>query len=69
MQERLNMLLKLEEEREKAKMNLTHHQEIIKNGLTNQLWETKIFRRETLFSNGTKLMNLRENTPNSRNCG
>ena len=30
MQERLNMRLKLEEEREKDKMNLTHHQEIIK---------------------------------------
>jgi hypothetical protein len=31
MQDRLNMLLKLEEEREKDKMNLTQHQEVIKN--------------------------------------
>jgi hypothetical protein len=34
MQERLNML-KLEEEREKAKMNLTHHQEVIKKWFEN----------------------------------
>jgi hypothetical protein len=30
MQERLNMLLKLEEEREKSNMNLTQHQEMVK---------------------------------------
>jgi len=30
MQERLIILLKLEEERENSKLNLTHHQEIIK---------------------------------------
>jgi hypothetical protein len=30
MQERLNMLLKIEEERKKANLNLTQHQEMVK---------------------------------------
>jgi hypothetical protein len=46
MQERLNMLLKLEEEREKSKMNLTHHQEVIKN------WFGKSFVGNKYFHEG-----------------
>jgi hypothetical protein len=43
MQERLNMLLKLEEEREKDKMNLTHHQEMIKKWFDKSTVGNKYF--------------------------
>jgi hypothetical protein len=43
MHERLNMLLKLEEEREKAKMKLTCHQEIIKKWFDKSVVSNKYF--------------------------
>ena len=48
MQERLNMRLKLEEEREKAKMNLIHHQEVIKRWFNNLYVGDKYFHEGDL---------------------
>jgi hypothetical protein len=48
MQERLNILLKLEEEREKAKMNLTHHQEVIKKWFDKSSVGNKYFHEGDL---------------------
>jgi hypothetical protein len=46
--ERLNMLLKLEEEREKYQMNLTHHQEIIKKWFDKSTMGNKYFHEGDL---------------------
>jgi hypothetical protein len=45
MQERLNMLLKLEEEREKDKTNLTQHQEMVKRWFDRSNVGNKYFQK------------------------
>jgi hypothetical protein len=62
MQERLNMLLKLEEEREKAKMNLTHHQEIIKKWFDKSTVGNKDFQEGDLVLKWDKANELKGKT-------
>jgi hypothetical protein len=50
MQERLNMLLKLEEEREKAKLNLTQHQEMVKRWFDKSNVGNKYFQEGDICS-------------------
>jgi hypothetical protein len=59
MQERLNMILKLEEEREKSKMNLIHHQEIIKKWFDKSFVGNKYFQEGDLVLKWDKANELK----------
>jgi len=59
MQQRLNMLLKLEEEREKSKMNLIQHQEVIKKWFDKSYVGKKYFQEGDLILKWDKANELK----------
>jgi hypothetical protein len=66
---KLNMLLKLEEEREKSKMNLIQHQEVIKKWFDKSSVGNKYFQEGDLVLKWDKENDLKENIQNSKSYG
>jgi hypothetical protein len=69
MYQRMNMLLKLEEEREKYKRNLMQHQELIKIWFDNSFVGNKDFQEGDLVMKWDKSNELKKNIQSSKKYG
>jgi hypothetical protein len=69
MQQRIETLLKLEEEQEKSKWKFTKHQALVKRWLYRQSVGNKYFHVGDLALSGTKHMKKMEITLNSKSSG